>query len=87
MELFGILKNLSKNSVSPIVKMFVCQAVKKDFDIKDFIEEQDLETLNMLYGEDYKEYSTEMYEDSSNESDFNEYNADLVMANITTNQQ
>ena len=27
-----------KNSVSPIVKMFQCQAVKKDSDIKDFIE-------------------------------------------------
>ena len=66
--------------------MFVCQAVKKDFDIKDFIEEQDLETLNILYVEDCEEYSIDMNEDFINESDFNEYNADLTMANINTKQ-
>ena len=70
MEGFGVLKNLSTNSVSPIVKIFVCQAVKKDFDIKDFIEEQDLETLVRLYGDYCKEYSTYVYEDANNESDF-----------------
>ena len=32
--------------------MFVCQVVKIDFDIKDFIEEQYIDTLNILYGED-----------------------------------
>lgn len=62
--------------------MFVCQSVKQDFDIKDFIEEQDLETLNVLYGEDWKEYSTYEYEDSSNEINFDVYDADLVMTNI-----
>ena len=37
--------------------MLVYQTTKKNFDIKDFIEEQDIETLNMLYGEDFEDYS------------------------------
>ena len=53
MKLFAILENLSKNFVSLIVRMFVWQDVEKDFDIKDFTEEKDIETLNMLHGEDF----------------------------------
>ena len=60
MELFGILKNLAKNTVSPIVKMFVCQAVQKDLNINDFIAEQDLDTLPRLYGETCDDYSSDL---------------------------
>ena len=64
--------------------MFVCQAVKKDLYIKDFIEEQYLENLNMLYWDECKEYSTDLYVDANNKSDFDEYVADLVMEDINT---
>ena len=84
MELFGVLKNLSKNYVSPIVQMFVCQAVKKDFDVKGFIEEQDLETLTRLYGDDCDEYSTDVSEEASNESNLD---IDLLIANINNSQK
>ena len=86
MELFGIFKNLSKNFVSLIVKIFVCQAVKKNSDIEDFIEEQDLETLTRLCGDDCKEYSTDVSEESYNVSDFDEF-LDLVMEDINNSQE
>ena len=86
MELFGILKNLSKNAVSPIVKMFVCQAVNKDFDIKDFIEEQDLETFTRFYGDNCNEYSTDVSEEASNESNLNKF-LDIVLANLDNSQE
>lgn len=58
--------------------MFVGQAVKKEFDIKHFIEELGVETLNTLYGEYFEDYITDEYEDYNNESDSKEYNADVV---------
>ena len=62
MEIFGTLKNLAKNIVSPIVKFFVCQSVKKDFNIDNFIAEQDLKTLPRLYGDKCDEYSSDVSE-------------------------
>lgn len=36
----------------------------------------------MLYGEDFEEYSTDKYENSSDERNFKEYDAYLVMVKI-----
>ena len=64
MELFGVLKNLAKNVVAPIVQMFVCQAVKKDFDFDDFIAEQDVERLPRFNGYNFDEFSSDGSEES-----------------------
>ena len=86
-------KIFQKIVVSPIVQMFVCQVVKKDFNIDNFIAEQDLETLPRLYGDKCNEYSSDVSEESYNEwklneflkscndSELNQY-FDLVMADV-----
>ena len=85
MEIFGILKKSLKNAVSLIVKMFVWQVVKKYFNIKDFIKEQDLETLSRLYGDNCDEYRTEVSEEAYNEIPTFLYNCNKgLLAKITS---
>ena len=59
MELFSVPKNLSEKKHCISNCKNICMPSSKTwFQHQDFIEEQDLETLNMLCGEDCKEYSS-----------------------------
>ena len=81
-EDFCCSRNLLKDSISPIVKNFVCQALEKHFDYEYFIDEQNLESFDEFFGEDFEEYSSDKYEDSNDESDFEDYDVDLLSVKI-----